>query len=181
MNHSAVNAAVDIVNEYGVKGDDIKEVLLYMAPGTKFDVIGQPFRVKNSVHASAGFSVQYNVANVLVRGSSLPQHFTDEAIQDTAISDFLKKVTMADLTEGNMESGRVKVVMKDGKEYDKYVEIAKGDPRNPISKEELLAKYRNNIKFSGTVSSDNAEKVLKMVEDLENLESVSKIVDLLVA
>jgi 2-methylcitrate dehydratase PrpD len=181
MNHSAVNCAVDIVNEHEIKGDDIEEVILYMSPGALHDVIGQPFRIKNSPHASAGFSVRYNVANVLVRGSSRPEHFTEEAIRDTAISDFLKKVTMADLTEGNMESGRVKVIMKDSREFDRFTEIAKGDPRNPISREELLAKYWMNIEFSHTISKKNAEKVLKMVEDLENLDSVKKLVDLLIA
>jgi hypothetical protein len=30
--------------------------------------------------------------------------------------------------------------MKDGREFDRFTEIARGDPRNPISKEELLAK-----------------------------------------
>ena len=88
---------------------------------------------------------------------------------------------MADLTEGSIESGRVKVIMKDGREFDRFTEIAKGDPRNPISREELLAKYWMNIEFSHTISKKNAEKVLKMVEDLENLDSVKKLVDLLIA
>jgi len=38
-----------------------------------------------------------------------------------------------------------------------------------------------NIEFSHTISKKNAEKVLKMVEDLENLDSVKKLVDLLIA
>ena len=117
----------------------------------------------------------------MVRGSCRPEHFTEKAIRDIAISEFLKKITMAELTKGNMESAQVKVRMKDGREFDKFTDIARGDPRRPISKEELLAKYRMNIEFSNTVSVENAEIVLKMVEDLENLDSVRKLVDLLIA
>ncbi len=181
MNHAAIDCAVDIVNENDISGDDIEKAILYASAGALHDIIGQPFRIMNSPHASAGFSVQYNVANVLVRGSSRPEHFTEEAIRDTAISDFIKKITMAELTEGTMESGRVKVIMKDGREFDRFTEIARGDPRNPISREVLLAKYRTNIEFSNTISGENAEKVLKMVEDLENLDSVKKLADLLIA
>lgn len=181
MNHAAVDCALDIVNNNDISCDDIEKVILYVSPGALHDIIGQPFRIMGSQHASAGFSAQYNVANVLVRGSSRPEHFTEEAIRDTAISDFIKKITMAELTEGNMESGRVKVIMKNGREFDRFTEIARGDPRNPISKEELIAKYRMNIEFSNTVSRENADIVLKMIEDLENLDNVRKLVDLLVA
>jgi 2-methylcitrate dehydratase PrpD len=181
INHAAIDCTLDMVNNNDILTDDIERVILYMSPGALQDIIGQPFRIMNSPHASAGFSVQYNVANALVRGSSRPEHFTEMAIRDTAISDFInQKIAMAELTEGNMESGRVKVIMKDGREFDRFVEIARGDPRNPISKDEMLAKYRANIAFSNTISDENADKVLKMVENLENIDNVKKLIDLIV-
>ena len=88
---------------------------------------------------------------------------------------------MAELTQGGMESGRVKVIMKDGQEYDVFTEIARGDPRRPVSREDLLAKFRGNIQFSNTVSIENGEKILEIVEDLEDLNNVQKLVDLLIA
>jgi 2-methylcitrate dehydratase PrpD len=181
MNHAGVDCAVAIVNKHSIVADDIEEVVLYASPGALRDVIGQPFRIKNFTHASAGFSLQYSVANVLLRGSSRPEHYTEEAIKDPAIAKFVKKMKMAELTDGNMESARVTVRMKDGSEFDEYTEIASGDPRNPISKQQLMEKFWTNIDFSRTVSRKNAEKFVKMVEDLENLDSVKKLVDLLIA
>jgi len=87
---------------------------------------------------------------------------------------------MAELTQGNMESARLKVKMKDGREFDEFAEIASGDPRNPISREQLMAKFWHNIDFSRTISRQNAEKFVKAVENLENLDNVKKLVDLLV-
>jgi len=75
----------------------------------------------------------------------------------------------------------MRVRMKDGREFDESAEIARGDPRKPISREELLAKFWTNIDFSRTVSRENAGRFVKMVEDLENLDSVKRLVDLLVA
>ena len=181
INHATIDSTLNIVRNQNFNSDDIEKVIIYASPGALQDVLGQPFVVGDFPHASAGFSLQYNVASVLLRGSSLPEHFTEEAIRDPAITDFLKKVTMAELTQGNMESGRVKVIMKDGREFDEFTEIASGDPQNPISREELLAKFWTNIDFSRTVSRENAEKVVKMVENLENLDSVRKLADLLIA
>jgi 2-methylcitrate dehydratase PrpD len=181
MNHAGVDCAMAIMNKHHIVSNDIDEVVLYASPGAMHDIIGQPFRIKNFPHASAGFSLQYCVANVLLRGSSLPEHYTEEAIRDPAMANFVKKIKMAELTQGGMESARVKVRMKDGREFDEFTDIASGDPRNPISREQLMAKFWTNIDFSRTVTRGNAEKFVKMVEDLENLDSVKKLVDLLIA
>ena len=181
MNHAGIDCTLAILAGHDIPPDDIEEIVLYASLGALRDIIGQPFRIRNSTHVSAGFSLQYSVANVLLRGSSRPQHYTDEAIKDPAIIDLVKKMKMMELTKGGTESARVKVRMKDGREFDEYAEIARGDPRNPISREELLTKFWTNIDFAGTVSRDNAERFVKMVEDLENLDSVKKLVDLLMA
>jgi 2-methylcitrate dehydratase PrpD len=180
INHATIDSTLAIIRNPDITSDDIEKVIIYASPGALRDVLGKPFVVGDFPHACAGFSLQYNVASVLLRGSSLPEHFTEEAIRDPVISDFIKKITMAELTQGNMESGRVKVIMKDGSEYDEFTEIAKGDPRNPMSKEELIDKYWTNIEFSRTISRENAEKVLNIVEDLENLDRVKKLINLLI-
>jgi len=181
MNHAGIDCAMAIINKHAINSDDIEEVILYASPGALRDIIGQPFRIKNFAHASAGFSLQYSIANVLLRKGSRPEHYTDEAIKDPAIANFVKKMKMAELTQGGMESAQVKVKMKDGREFDEFTDIASGDPRNPISREQLMAKFWTNIDFSRTVTRKNAEKFVKMVEDLEHLDSVKKLVDLLIA
>ena len=180
INHATIDSVLNIVKNHEFTGNDIEKVIIYASPGALQDVLGQPFTIGAFPHASAGFSLQYNVASVLLRKSSLPQHFTVEAIRDPAIGELVKKITMAELTQGNMESGRVKVILKNGREFDEYTEIASGDPGNPISREDLLTKFWTNIDFSRTVSRENAGKVLNMVENLENLDSVRKLADLLI-
>ncbi len=179
MNHAAIDCAMYIV-EQGVKPEDIDQVYIFMSPGAMHDIIGKPFRIKNSIHVSAGFSVQYSVVNVLLRGNSLPQHYTDEAVTDPAITGFLKKVNMGELTEGDFESGRVRVMLRDGRVIEKFTEIASGDYRNPVSEEYLLNKFRNNIVFSNTVSKENSEKIINTIREIETLDNAKDLVDLMV-
>jgi len=94
MNHAGIDCALAIIAGRDIAPDDIEEIVLYASPGALRDIIGQPFRIRNSTHVSAGFSLQYSVANVLLRGSSRPQHYTDEAIRDPAILHLVKKMKM---------------------------------------------------------------------------------------
>jgi 2-methylcitrate dehydratase PrpD len=181
INHAFIDCVLALQRDHDIILDDIKKVTICASRGALNDVLGQPFKIGDFPHASAGFSLQYNVASVFLRGSSRPEHFTETAIRDPLITDFIHKIKMAELTEGSMESARIKVMLKDGREYDEYTPVAKGDPRNPISRQELLAKYYMNVDYSRTISRENAAKALNMIEDLENLDSIRKLTELLVA
>jgi len=71
--------------------------------------------------------------------------------------------------------------MKDGQIFSEFTDTPKGDQQNnPLSTDEIKDKYRANVDFSQTVSRDNAEKALELLANLETLDSVNKIVKLLV-
>ena len=50
----------------------------------------------------------------------------------------------------------------------------------PLSKKEIETKFRDNVAFSKTISRDNAEKVLEMLNNIEKIDNVNKLVKLLV-
>jgi 2-methylcitrate dehydratase PrpD len=73
---------------------------------------------------------------------------------------------------------RVKIEEKSGKFYQKTIRIPKGDPRNPMTQDELFEKFKT---LAGPViGAKNCEKVCHMVmEKLEHIESVRNLTDLL--
>jgi 2-methylcitrate dehydratase PrpD len=79
------------------------------------------------------------------------------------------------------DSVKVQVVMNDGREFSESSDAAKGAPQNPMSKDDVLAKYWANVDYSKTVTRKNAEKLLALLENLEGLDNVNRIVPLLVA
>ena len=74
-------------------------------------------------------------------------------------------------------STTVKVVLKDGREFTKTVDEARGTPGNPLSSEEVRDKYRQCVK--GIQSQREREKTIEIVENLENLKKISTLTDLL--
>ena len=179
--HPAIDCALALVQKYDIKSQDIDEVILY-APRAALDVfVGQPFRIGEFPHANAAFNYQYTVACALFRGSVKPEHFSKEAICDPQLNNFLRKINLAELPGVPVPSVKLEVKMKDGRKLSEFKDTSKGYPlTNPMPKNEIIAKYIGNVDYSSTVSEDNAQKVLELMENMEKLDSVSKIVKLLV-
>jgi 2-methylcitrate dehydratase PrpD len=181
MNHSAIDCALAITNKYNISARDIKEVILCVSPIAASHICSKPFEIGEFPHGNAIFSFQYTVGTALLRKSVKPEHFTEEAIRGPEINAFIKKISVTEQADISREGAVLKVIMHDGTERIESVSVAKGDPRNPLSKEEIIAKFWTNVDFSRAVSKENAEKILALVEKLEKLDSVNKIVKLLVS
>ncbi len=79
-----------------------------------------------------------------------------------------------------MLSAELKVKMKDGREFSEFTDTPKGNPQNPMTKDEIKDKFKANMEYSRAISRDNAEKALKLLENLDELDSVGGVVKLLV-
>jgi len=83
----------------------------------------------------------------------------------------------------------VDIRTKDGKVYSERVEILRGDPRKPVSIEEVAQKFRKCAAFSVAqkfrkcaafsarpVSKENIEEIIRTVSNLEAVSDVSELV-----
>jgi 2-methylcitrate dehydratase PrpD len=179
--HPPIDCAIAIVRKHNIKAEDIEEVTLYLCQKGLDIFMSQPFRIGEFPHGSAAFNCQYTVANALLRGSSKPEHFSEAAIRDPQVNALIGKTRLAEMPGAPFLSAKLEVKMKDGRVFSEYTDTPLGDPQtNPLSKDAIKDKYRTNVDFSKTISRDNAEKVLELLANLEELDSVNKIVKLLV-
>ena len=111
-----------------------------------------------------------------------PEHFTEEAIRDTQINNFIKKIKLDEEPGINSMGARVRITMNDGKEFSETNEYPPGNQLlNPMTKDDIKNKFRMNVEFSRTVTSENAEELLRQVDKLEQQDNINKIIELLVA
>jgi 2-methylcitrate dehydratase PrpD len=179
--HPAIDCALALVNKYKIEAQDIQEVAVSIPAGTAGNILALPFRIGDFPHADAIFSNQYTVAIALMKKSVRPEHFTEEAMRDPQINEFIKKIKLsAELP--SRDTARVKVTLRDGRELIEASEVAKGDQlSNPISQDEIIAKFWTNVDYSRTITRKNAERLLELLENLEDLDSVNRIVPFLVS
>jgi 2-methylcitrate dehydratase PrpD len=178
--HPAIDCALAIVQKQQVKADDIEEIILYLPRRGLDNFMGQPFRIGNFPQADAIFNYRYNVANALVRRSVKPEHFLEEFIRDSEVNALVQRVRLAELPGTEKLKCKIELKMKDGREFSEATDAPKGDPiSNPMSKKEIIAKFWANVDFSKTVTRKNAEELLDLLEKLEELDNINKVVRLL--
>jgi len=112
------------------------------------------------------------------------RQFTDAKVRASQARAMMRRVRVSvhpDFAEDVVDFGtEVIVQMKDGREFRRTVAKAKGHPDNPLSRDELLSKYRQ---CADVVLSERARErsidLLEHLDELSNLRELSDIVCLL--
>lgn len=180
--HVPIACALAIAQNYAVDATDIREIILCLSPEGLKHTCAQPFIIGEFPHANAIWSYQFTVATALLRKSVRPEHFTEESIRDPQIGALINKIKLVELPEVKSILGtKLKVVLKDGKEIFECADVPKGDQiNNPMSRDEIIAKFWTNVEFSRTITEKNARELLTLLEKLEELDDMNRIIKLLV-
>jgi 2-methylcitrate dehydratase PrpD len=122
------------------------------------------------------FSVGHVAAVALVDRAAGIAQFTDERVADAALAQLRRKVTVEVGQELEIYQVRVAVHTTDGRELCHFVPIQKGDYRNPLSRDELLAKFRANA--SAVLPPDQTETIIAKVWEIEAIGDIAELMQL---
>jgi 2-methylcitrate dehydratase PrpD len=181
-NHAAVECTLDMVLTHAIEPRDVKEVVVVVTPKAKDFVVGQPFRMGRAPQINAAFSLEYTVANALVRNGARLEHFTDSAISDPSIMAMVKKIRIEPSFPQEKPLGAlVKIKTHDGRHYEAALDMPTGsDTLTPLSQDEKREKFMSNVAWSQVVSENNAREALNLLENLSKVENVAVLPKLLI-
>jgi 2-methylcitrate dehydratase PrpD len=171
--NAPTQAALAIVRKHDINADDIEEVTLCLSAAAAAVHYSKPYMIGDYPTMNALWSFYFAVGSTLCRKSSKNENFTEEKIRDPKLQALIKKVKLDDLDKP--EGIELRVKMKDGRVFSEYVDRAIGEPYTPLSREGLIAKFMEQIEFSGLVRSKEAARIIKLVDNLEQVADVSSI------
>ncbi len=180
ITHAAISCALALVRKHDFRIEDIRQILIH-GPRKAIDTMcGQPFSIERFSHARAVYSYYFTVATALLRKNVALDHFSEEAMRDPGIAALIGKMRLAELPGSDFLSSRVTLILNDGKEFSEYTDAPKGHPiLNPMSKDEIVDKFFSNTAFSRVIPREKAERLLHLLDSLEELDNVRTLVDLL--
>jgi 2-methylcitrate dehydratase PrpD len=126
------------------------------------------------------FSLQYSTAAMLVHGRVGVQTYTEEALADPATLELAKRVRyeVKDYpTYPAAFPGGVTVRTRDGRTLEADFPYQQGGPENPMSPEEVRAKFRENAALA--LSETAAQELEASVLSLEEADDVRAVFQLL--
>jgi 2-methylcitrate dehydratase PrpD len=128
-------------------------------------------------------SIGYGVARMLAEGSVDARHFTDESIADAATVDLAQRVEVIGdpavdaLGPDRRYRATVTVLTTDGRELRREIEDRPGNSSNPMSADQLRAKFTSLA--VPVIGAGPAAAVIEAVATVEDMTGIGQLVGLL--
>jgi 2-methylcitrate dehydratase len=181
LTHAPISAFLDIVREHGLKPETVEAVHIRALPRVA-DILADESKYNPNNKETADHSLPYCIAAALVDGQVTPQQFTTDKIMDPVVRFQLHKVKVAADLEFEklfpaIQRVEVTVNTTDGRKLTQRLDYPKGDPRNPLTDEELEEKF--DALASPVVSQTARKRIKEAIWGLDSLSSTDELMNLL--
>jgi 2-methylcitrate dehydratase PrpD len=155
--------------------DQIEDIVV-MVPQAGVSLVLEPADSKIAPRSAyeAKFSLQYSTATMLVNGSAGLGAYSEEAIADPRVLDLARRVryeTKEYSTYPAAFPGGVRITLRNGRVLEAELPHQHGGPENPLSADEVRAKFREN---AGLALADSPVDALEhAILSLERLDDVA--------
>jgi len=172
LTHPLMDGLIWIKNQYPIYPHLIEEVHLEVAP-LCLSVTDNP-SPKDGLEGK--FSLYFCAAVAMLHGQGKNSLFTDEGVQDPLVKDLMGKIKARANPALKETEANVKVRLKNGTEFSRDVSFPKGDPRNPLTFDEIEEKFRDLVE--PLLPKKRMDQLVEMIHGLESLQDVGKLMKL---
>jgi 2-methylcitrate dehydratase PrpD len=148
------------------------ELRIYQAA---IDLLGN---IKAATPYLAKFNIPFCAATALRYGHCRLDDFTPARLQDVDLRQIMDKTTVSpdpELTAAYPRTwpARVTITLSNGRQLKAANEFPKGDPENPLSEQELVAKFKGLTE--GQLPAGKADEICERVMNLEKIDNVNRL------
>src|SRR6266478_1977396 len=183
LSHAPLTAMMKTVKENKIKADDVKEIKVEVIARAA-DILGDPHKYRPTSKETADHSLPYCMAVGLVDGMVTPLQFREERVRDESLIPIMDKIKIVANEEfealfPKFQPSRITITTNDGKSYSTRVDVPKGDPRDPMTKDEIAVKF--NALGSDVIGKDQCQKLQKFIMSMETAENLGGLFELTTA
>jgi 2-methylcitrate dehydratase len=183
LTHTPISAVLDLVKNNELLPNDVTKIQI-RSLARAADILSDPSKYDPHTRETADHPLPYVIAAALVDRQVTPAQFTMQKIMDTRIREQLNKIAVvADPEIEKVFPGLQRVIVqiqtKDGRSLQKQLDFPKGDPRNPLTDQEIEEKF--SALAEGVLSKQAQKRVKDAVWSLERIGSVSDLMALMEA
>ena len=173
----AADAVLHLVQRHHIDCDQVRKLELKVSPLRH----QRHYRPLVESGLQGKFTINYVTAVALLDGKLELESFSDSKVKDPKVQEAFRKVEVT-VDPSIPESGEycpVTIELNDGKRFSHTATVPKGHAKNPLTRDEVLEKFRSNVK--NTFSHDRSERLIASVMELEKLGSVRALTEILKA
>lgn len=164
LTHTHISATLKVVTKNNIQYDQIESVTVTTI-ARACDILFDPHKYRPESRETADHSLPYCIAAALVDHKITTQSFSEEKMKDPKIWEVIDKIKgEASIEFEKMfpakQPSKVVIKTKDGKEFSEYLEFPKGDPREPMTIEDIENKFNS---LSAKLLTSKRQKEIKKV------------------
>ena len=172
LTHTHITCTLKVVRENNISFDQIEEVVITTI-ARACDILFDAHKYRPESRETADHSLPYCIAAALVDHQITTDSFSDEKLKDKRIWAVIDKIKgEASEQFENMfpakQPSKVVVRTTDGKEYSEYLEYPKGDPREPMTMDDLEAKF--NALSDALLSPQRQAEIKEIIFACESMQ-----------
>lgn len=167
--HPAIDAAIQLRNEYKLTPDQIAKVELKVHPL----VIELTGKKTPKIGLEGKFSIYHSVAVAIVQGAAGERQYSDQAVLDPAVVKLRDHVVATIDPAIKPEQVDMTITLNDGRMLHKFIEHAIGSVEVPMTDAQLEAKFLDLAK--GILPDSKAKQLIQLCRDVETLASAGDI------
>ncbi len=181
LTHTHISATLKVVKENDIKPEDIEEVVVTTI-ARAVDILFDPEKYRPTSRETADHSLPYCIAAAIVDRKITREQFDEERIKDPRIQAVLPKIKGEASEEfekmfPEKQPSKVTIRLKSGETYSARLDYPKGDPREPMSEEDLDNKFRGLC--AGLLSEARQTEIKQAIWNLETFENIGEFMGLL--
>ncbi|HTU02148.1 MAG TPA: MmgE/PrpD family protein [Candidatus Sulfotelmatobacter sp.] len=179
LTHPGMTLMLSLIAQHDLKPEQIEKVKV----GTNQNMPNALIHHRPKTELQAKFSMEFCMAILLLERKGGLNEFTDEVVNRPDVQAMIAKVEFgvhpeAESAGYDKMTTILEIALKDGRKLGGRADFGKGSPANPMSYEEVADKFRECARYSKW-PKDKAERVVRVVRDLETLADVRELTALL--
>jgi len=183
LTHQPMSAVLNIMQKHSLVAEDLASIHI-QTTSRGADILSDPSKYDPQTKETADHSLPYCLAAAAADGGVYPNSFEEEKLFDPRIRALLTKIEVVSNAEIDaMFPGTKRAIAtiktNDGREFVETVDHAKGSPANPLSDEELIAKFRANSE--AVISSKRQDEIIAATWAFDEISDLGDYMKLLIA
>jgi 2-methylcitrate dehydratase len=183
LSHAPLTAMMKTIKDHNITAEDVKEIKVEVIARAA-DILGDPHKYRPDSKETADHSLPYCMAVGLVDGMVTPLQFKEERVLDKSLVPIMDKVKVVANEEfealfPKFQPSRVTITTNDGKQHSTRVDVPKGDPRDPMTEEEIAVKF--TALGGDVIGQEQCKKLQSFIMSIETARNLGGLFELTTA
>ena len=174
LTHTHLSCVLNIMIGNNLDHTELQEVKVTCF-SQAYDILFDPTKYRPETRETADHSLPYCLAAAMVDKKITTESFSDEKLNDPRIFEVIDKIKGEPSLKfekmfPEKQPSKVVITTNDGQEYSEYLEYPKGDPREPMTMDDLENKF--NSLAGNEFNKIELNLLKKLIFNCENISSL---------